>query len=76
MPDPLPPDPDPTVVSEPDLDEMLARARYGQSPDDPAVPAASELHGQYFAYYANDVPLLVAEIRRLRRLLAEQSESL
>ena len=75
MPEPLQPDPDPTVLSEPDLDEMLVRAGVNQSPDDPGVPPSTELRGRYFAHYVNDVPLLVAEIRRLRRLLGERGRA-
>jgi hypothetical protein len=73
MPEPLQPDPDRTVVSEQDLDEMLARARCSQSPEDASALPSTALHGQYFGHYVNDVPLLIAEIRRLRRLLRERS---
>ena len=56
-------------VSEADLDEMQRRAMT-HSEDIPALTL--EVATQYVAYYADDVPRLVAEIRRLRRLLAEQ----
>ncbi len=73
MPEALQPNPDPTTISEQDLDQMLTRAGQTQSPEDASAPLSRELHGQYFGYYVNDVPLLEAEIRRLRRLLAEQT---
>ena len=55
-------------VSEADLAEMERRAMI-YSEDVPAL--TPEVATQYVADYTDDVPHLIAEIRRLRRLLAE-----
>jgi hypothetical protein len=57
-------------VSEADLDQMERRAMTHSE----GVPALTRaVATQYVAYYADDVPRLIAEIRRLRRLLAEKA---
>ena len=55
-------------VSEVDLAEMERRSMV-YSEDVPGL--TREIATQYVAYYTDDVPRLIAEIRRLRRLLAE-----
>ena len=62
---------DSPVVSEADLDTMMQRALAYRD----EVPAlTSDVARQYLGHYMEDVPQLVAEIRRLRNQLARQAK--
>ena len=56
-------------VSEADLDTMMNRALVYREDVPPLTPETAR---QYVAYYTDDVPRLVSEIRRLRAQLAQR----
>jgi hypothetical protein len=57
-------------LNETDIDHMMQRALVFR---EDVPPLTAETARQYVAYYTDDVPQLVAEIRRLRAQLARRS---
>ena len=57
-------------LTETDIDQMMQRALVFR---EDVPPLTAETARQYIAYYTDDVPQLVAEIRRLRAQLARRS---
>jgi hypothetical protein len=56
-------------LNETDIDHMMQRALVFR---EDVPPLTAETARQYVAYYTDDVPQLVAEIRRLRAQLARR----
>ena len=58
-------------VGEGDLDQMMQRALVFR---EEVPPLTAETARQYVAYYTDDVPQLIAEIRRLRAELGRRGQ--
>ncbi|HEY7067044.1 MAG TPA: hypothetical protein VII06_36605 [Chloroflexota bacterium] len=56
-------------LSEADIDTMMQRALVYQADVPPLTPETAR---QYVAYYTDDVPRLVNELRRLRAQLSQR----
>lgn len=58
-------------LNETDIEQMMQRALVFR---EDVPPLTADTARQYVAYYTDDVPRLVAEIRRLRARLARRSQ--